>query len=1031
MEMHESNDQILFYSRKVLFSWVAITLFVSIALPIFVNAETIWTSTQRQDVPLTVYSTSIPHWFATSSTPSVFLGRWMGEDFMTTASTSIHIWANWNGVYNNVLDVAVVASSGGDPFYESNNWTAVLVAPYHFLSVDTTSTLQEYSVPSLVGQTVHTGDEIWALIVPSWAAYGASHQVGSDGTTPAIKICEGDCTPEETPPLCTVNCNDSIFFLPGIESSRLYETDAGGNEVRLWEPMSNSSATALALSASGKSLQQNIYTRDVLDTGYGFYGMYDQFLATLNSLKSNGDIADWEAVPYDWRLSLEDILNSGKQTGSNISYTSATSSPFIIQELKRLAENSKSKKVTIVAHSNGGLVAKALVEKMGTDASKYIDKIVFVGVPQTGTPEAVAALLHGEGMGEPNDTLQLTFSKSAARSLAENVPSAYNLLPDENYFKQVSTPVVTFSATTIPGWVAAYGSSIATESQLQKFLTDSNARTKPIVSDTNNPNVLNSLLLTQSQNVHADLDAWNPPSNIDVYQIAGWGDPTTLATINYSSSLLFGGFFTHLSMGPSFVEDGDGVVVTPSALWLRTATNVHNIYFNLNAYNQNRWSLFTTRHDNMLNASALITYLKDVVTNSQKPLESYTYLSSSIPFSDSHAKRLQYVLRGPVRINLSMGTDKNTGTSAPGDVPREDIPGSYYREFGDSTYIFSLENGPQNITINSSTTTVFTITINEIQNNLIVASTTFKDIPVTPQTHAYVQVPSDLSSVTPLQVDSNGDGKTDSTVTPVLNGIAVSDTTAPSTTVAFLGTKGSHGWYTSDVLVTLSATDTQSSVAHTYYSLNDGSWSEYNLAASSSTLITKEGTSSLSYYSVDSMGNKEATSTITVRVDKTPPESTLTFDTKNMSFVITGNDNLSSTTVVTTATSTKITDDAGHTLVVSFSKFLKNNWKTDVSVNKLVYDGVATSVTGRLQYKFFRLFNKSYLLFASRVTASGQDVETHYRPLKNQTYLMTRTQDLDDSSNDDSSDSRPILKKLSGLVVPRIDTSNKTLHVQW
>ena len=82
-----------------------------------------------------------------------------------------------------------------------------------------------------------------------------------------------------------------------------------------------------------------------------------------------GIINEWKALPYDWRLALEDMLASGKKIGEkngedNISYLDATSTPYIFQELERLAETSDTGKVTIITHSNGGLVAKYLLRQL-------------------------------------------------------------------------------------------------------------------------------------------------------------------------------------------------------------------------------------------------------------------------------------------------------------------------------------------------------------------------------------------------------------------------------------------------------------------------------------------------------------------------------------------------------------------------------------------------------------------------------------------------------------------------------------------
>ncbi|MDO8566728.1 MAG: hypothetical protein Q7R58_01085, partial [bacterium] len=177
-------------------------------------------------------------------------------------------------------------------------------------------------------------------------------------------------SPTPNPCVATNSCASNVLFLPGIEGSRLYRPDYNGGTDQLWEPNIDSDAGDLFLTADGKSVRSDVYTRDVIDEAYGVgQNIYKSFIAQMNELKTDGTITDWKAVPYDWRLSFDDILNNGRQFPDGRIYyagdLAATSSPYLIQELRRLAKSSKTEKVTIVAHSNGGLITKALIQKLG------------------------------------------------------------------------------------------------------------------------------------------------------------------------------------------------------------------------------------------------------------------------------------------------------------------------------------------------------------------------------------------------------------------------------------------------------------------------------------------------------------------------------------------------------------------------------------------------------------------------------------------------------------------------------------------
>ena len=168
-----------------------------------------------------------------------------------------------------------------------------------------------------------------------------------------------------------------VLFLPGFEGSRLYKPGFL-IENELWEPNRDNDGKLLEFDADGNSINQNIYTKvgDIINKTYSRFplpiiqlNIYDTFTGDMDALKSDGTINDWEPIAYDWRLPYDQILDSGKVTGDEISYLSATSSPYIIQELKRLAGISKTGKVTIVAHSNGGLLAKDLMIKLQNEES--------------------------------------------------------------------------------------------------------------------------------------------------------------------------------------------------------------------------------------------------------------------------------------------------------------------------------------------------------------------------------------------------------------------------------------------------------------------------------------------------------------------------------------------------------------------------------------------------------------------------------------------------------------------------------------
>jgi hypothetical protein len=104
---------------------------------------------------------------------------------------------------------------------------------------------------------------------------------------------------------------------------------------------------------------------------------------------------------------------------------------------------------------------------------------------------------------------------------------------------------------------------------------------------------------------------------------------------------------------------------------------------------------------------------------------------------------------------------------------------------------------------------------------------------------------------------------------------ADSDQTAPVTTATInpAAPNGSNGWYTSDVTVSLTATDNVTGAAKTEYSLNGGTtWQTYTAPVT----FSQDGGQTVSYRSTDNAGNVEASKTISFNLDSTGPEIKLT-----------------------------------------------------------------------------------------------------------------------------------------------------------
>jgi large repetitive protein len=109
--------------------------------------------------------------------------------------------------------------------------------------------------------------------------------------------------------------------------------------------------------------------------------------------------------------------------------------------------------------------------------------------------------------------------------------------------------------------------------------------------------------------------------------------------------------------------------------------------------------------------------------------------------------------------------------------------------------------------------------------------------------------------------NSFGESKPSNTVLAKL----ITDTEPPVTT-----SSASSDWTNNSQTIQLTASDNDSGVAHTYYSINDGSFVE-----GTSVTVDQEGMNKVSFYSVDKVGNAEAAKTVYSLIDQTAPVTTL------------------------------------------------------------------------------------------------------------------------------------------------------------
>jgi hypothetical protein len=184
-------------------------------------------------------------------------------------------------------------------------------------------------------------------------------------------------------------------------------------------------------------------------------------------------------------------------------------------------------------------------------------------------------------------------------------------------------------------------------------------------------------------------------------------------------------------------------------------------------------------------------------------------------------------------------------------------------------------------------------------------------------------------------------------------------------------------------------------------------------------------------------------------LDTTPPEFRIGFSTTTQMLTIDAYDASSTVTMQSTTTypilkpkqkeyrgiattTVSATDAAGNTTVLTYTEKLpKNERRIRIALHSIAYNGATTTLgTTTLSYKWKLTASSSYQMLAAHVATPAAAVESHYRPKKNMTVIMTRPKDLDEGEVDTEVDIRAQREKLPGIYIPIVETHRGNLLVE-
>jgi pimeloyl-ACP methyl ester carboxylesterase len=582
-------------------------------------------------------------------------------------------------------------------------------------------------------------------------------------------------------PVATTTGVSNVLFIPGTEASRLYMR-SGFQERQLWEPSIWTDIPELALYPDGTSVNE-VYTKDIVGDLYDntLLGdvvrlklgddakIYGDFVLFMDSLVASSTLGmrQWRAYPYDWRYDPRDVVEDGTLTKLS---DGSLAQVYLENVLDTLASSSATGKVTIVAHSNGGLVAKALIEKLVAEGkADKIDRLITIGTPAWGTPTSIGVMLHGDGQ---NYGAGLVAYAPQVRAAAAAMPGPHVLLPSSTYFAHVEGPVATFTEGGMSQpFHNAFPGGIRSWSELTDFASDAFGLDASVTDPDalNKPFALSPSLLAKARATHDALDSWTPPAGLEVTSIAGWGQ-LTVYRYDYAEHVghvfcldVFQGFsctkkpqFIHT---PKMTEDGDGTVVSPSA----TGGGGGVWYFNAQRFNTDHKGNIV--HGRLTSADPI----QRIILRSLRGEEvTEDYVGDIKPTGQGTPLTL-IGAESPVNLLVTDGEGNETGLVPISGLEglyfkKQGIPGSAVEVSGENKFV-TLPAGPSYSVVAigyaSGPATLFVENLDS--NGVATASTTLVDIPVATSTTISLAI-STGGVPSSAEVDLDADGTTDATI---------------------------------------------------------------------------------------------------------------------------------------------------------------------------------------------------------------------------------------------------------------------------
>ena len=599
-----------------------------------------------------------------------------------------------------------------------------------------------------------------------------------------------------------------LIFVPGIGGSELLYTQSGNEEK--W-PRVNGGINNVTLS------HEDAFLRDLklAENGIGPFGDDTRYITEVGDIVRYKDVPIPEVEDVDaYKTTIETLTREGYVEGENlflfpfdwrkdVRTARGGSLPdcedvTLNQFIDCVLERTKAQQVNIMAHSQGGLVTQAALDKQ--ESVGKVNKVLTLGTPFLGATTALGMLQYQSPCFVDTFLGYCPVNPATVQEVFQNFPGAYQLLPSRDFHKVEGSPLIRNN-----------------ESKSYEYWTG-------LINQYRNP-----FLMGYADEYQQAFSGKRPrDGSVEWTQVVGMGKPTP-TQIRLNEVCLLGNLrLVCSSSQPEIVMGGgDGTVPLHSAdLGAGGANDLTNgkeiQYQGFSHGDLAKHSEVLADANDYFNEVAPSSADASALSAQRTTEESSTGdLAAESPLNETPDSfdgiELESVGAVDGYVEDESGNVLGNPPDAPEDLIVQEIPGGQYNAIQDTQSFFLNQAGSFSSDLEvsneeGSRLRVRTYTEGEIDGQAVfqVAAPEGSDLEVG---FTSGQALADLT----LGIDQDGDGTAERQEAPdsVVTGSDASDTTPPEATASF------EKLDADDARVTISATDNEggSGIADIYYSI--------------------------------------------------------------------------------------------------------------------------------------------------------------------------------------------------------------------